>query len=127
RLRVRARCPMTTIYNACVDLLDRRVATGDGALTAVISRARTVTYAELLAEVEALAAGLVHEGVQPEQRVAMVMLDSVEFFAAFLAALRIGAIAVPINPLLPLRDIGRLVADSRARCLFVSGERAGDL
>ena len=92
---------MATGYNACVDLLDRNVETGREAHAAVVTRDRTVTYAELLAEVEATATGLRRLGVRPEQRVAMVMLDSIEFFDVFLGALRIGAVPAPVNPLLP--------------------------
>ena len=107
-------------YNACVDLLDRNVHDGRGEHPAVVTRQRTVTYAELLDEVAATAAGLRRLGVAPEQRVAMVMLDSIEFYDVFLAAMRIGAIPAPVNPLLPGRDIGGVVAASRARVLVVS-------
>ena len=118
---------MTTPYNACVDLLDGNVERGRGDHPAVVSRTRTVTYAELLDEVRHVAAALRGLGVQPEQRVAMVMLDSVEFFATFLGALRVGAVPAPVNPLLPGRDLGGVVAFSRARLLVVSGERAGEI
>ena len=93
-------------YNACVDLLDRNVDDGRADHPAVVTRRRTVTYAELLDEVAATAAGLRRLGVAPEQRVAMVMLDSIEFYDVFLAAMRIGAVPAPVNPLLPGRDIG---------------------
>jgi benzoate-CoA ligase len=116
-----------TAYNACVDLLDRNVANGRGAHPAVVTRARTVTYAELLDEVRATTGGLRALGVLPEQRVAMIMLDSIEFYDVFLGALRLGAIPVPVNPLLPGRDLGGIVATSRARLLVVSAERAGEL
>ena len=118
---------MTTGYNACVDLLDGNVERGRGDHPAVVSRARTVTYAELLGEVRRAAAGLRALGVQPEQRVAMVMLDSVEFYATFLGAMRIGAVPAPVNPLLPGRDLGAVVSVSRARVLVVSEERAGEV
>jgi benzoate-CoA ligase family protein len=118
---------MATKYNACVDLLDRNVATGRAGHPAVVTRDRTVTYSELLAEVEATATGLRRLGIGPEQRVAMVMLDSIEFHDVFLGALRIGAVPAPVNPLLPTRDLGAVVAASRARVLVVSAQRAGDL
>ena len=44
----------------------------------------------------------------------MVMLDSIEFYDVFLAAMRIGAVPAPVNPLLPGRDLGAIVATSRA-------------
>jgi benzoate-CoA ligase family protein len=118
---------MTSAYNACVDLLDANVERGRADHPAVVSRARTVTFDELLGEVERVAAGLRAIGVQPEQRVAMVMLDSVEFYATFLAALRIGAVPAPVNPLLPGRDLAAVVSVSRARVLVVSAERAGEI
>ncbi len=118
---------MTTAYNACVDLLDGNVERGRSDHPAVISRSRTVTYGELLGEVRRAAAGLRALGVQPEQRVAMVMLDSVEFYATFLGAMRIGAVPAPVNPLLPGRDLGAVVSVSRARVLVVSEERVGEV
>jgi len=74
--------------------------------------------------VRSVATGLRSMGVRPEERVAMVMLDSVEFVAVFLGAMRIGAIPVLTNPLLPGRDLGRIVEDSRARIAVVSAERS---
>src|SRR6266516_1137606 len=118
---------MPTPYNACTDLLDRHVADGRGAHPAVLSRLGAVSYAELLDLVQAAAAGLRTLGVGPEQRVGLVMLDSIELHVAFLAALRIGAIPVPVNPLLPGRDLGTVIAGSRARHLLVSHERANEL
>jgi benzoate-CoA ligase family protein len=118
---------MASEYNACVDFLDRNVEHGRADHPAVVTRGRTVSYAELLAEVRATAAGLRALGVAPEQRVAMVMLDSIEFYDVFLAALRIGAVPAPVNPLLPGRDVGAVVAASRARVLVVSAARAGEL
>jgi benzoate-CoA ligase family protein len=114
-------------YNACVDLLDRNVEGGRGDHPAVVTRQRTVTYAGLRDEVAATAAGLRRLGVGPEQRVAMVMLDAIEFYDVFLGALRIGAVPAPVNPMLPGRDIGATVAASRAAVLVVSAERAADL
>ena len=114
-------------YNACIDLLDRNVDAGIGDAPALMSRQRTVTYAELLEAVKRTAGGLAALGVRPEQRVAMVMLDSVEFYQVFLGAMRIGAIPVPLNPLLPGRDLAGIVAGSRARTLVVSHERGGEV
>jgi benzoate-CoA ligase family protein len=118
---------MATEYNACVDLLDRNVETGRADHLAVVTRDRSVTYVELLAEVTATASGLRRLGVRPEQRVAMVMLDSIEFYDVFLGALRMGAVPAPVNPLLPARDLGVIVGASRAQVLVVSAERAAEV
>jgi len=114
-------------FNAGAWLLDRHVAEGDGDRVAIRSSGSATTYGQLHDLASRVATGLRALGVRPEERVAMVMLDTVEFAAIFLGALRIGAIPVLTNPLLPGRDLGRIVADSRARVLVVSGERAASL
>ena len=70
-----------------------------------------------------MAAGLRGRGVHSGDRVVLAMLDSPEFTASFLAALRIGAIPVLVNPLLPWRDIGVVVEDAKADLVLVSEER----
>jgi benzoate-CoA ligase family protein len=112
-----------TPYNACTDLLGG----APSERVAVRARTRTVTYGELGDEVARLAGGLVELGVRPEERVAMVMLDSVEFYDVFLGAMRVGAVPTPLNPLLPGRDLGGIVAASRARTLVVSEARASEV
>jgi benzoate-CoA ligase len=112
-------------FNACQYLLDRHLAEGHGERTALRCAGEGVTYAELHRLVCRVAAGLRGLGVRPEERVALVLLDGIEFAATFLAALRIGAVPLPLNPLLPGRDLGLTIAEARARVLLVSGERAG--
>jgi benzoate-CoA ligase len=117
-------------FNASEWLLDRHLEEGRGARVAVRYQGETFTYREVLDQVEQVACGLRAAGVRSEERVAMVMLDSIEFIAVFLGAMRIGAVPLPINPLLPGRDLGVIIADARARMVVVSAERAhsvGDL
>ena len=114
-------------FNASEWLLDRHIDEGWGDAVAVRTLGRSYTYVDVLSEVQAAAGALRSLGVRPEERVAMVMLDSIEFVATFLGAMRTGAVPVPINPLLPGRDLGVIVADSRARVLVVSGDRSSVL
>ncbi|MEM9563925.1 MAG: benzoate-CoA ligase family protein [Actinomycetota bacterium] len=111
-------------FNASTWLVDRHVEGGDGDRLAVISGDRTWTYAEVADEVAAAAAALRALGVEPEQRIAMAVLDSIEFVAGFLGAMRIGAVPVAMNPLLPGRDLGVITADARARVAIVSAPMA---
>lgn len=111
-------------FNAGSWLIDRHVEEGRGDRIALRCQGQSTTYERLHGLTERISTGLRVFGVRPEDRVAMVMLDGVEFVATFLAALRIGAIPVLTNPLLPGRDLGVIVADSRARILVVSPERA---
>src|SRR5207302_8981650 len=59
-------------------------------------------------------------GVRREERVAMIMLDTVDFPCVFLGAIRAGIIPVPLNTLLTSAQYASVLADSRARVLFVS-------
>jgi benzoate-CoA ligase len=118
------------LFNASQWLVDRHVDEGRGDRIAVRYLGRSHTYADVLADVERCAGALRGVGVQPEQRVAIAMLDSTEFVSVFLGAMRIGAIPLPMNPLLPGRDLGAITADSRARVAVISGDRvqsAGEL
>ena len=65
---------MALELNACVELLDRRVASGDGVRTAIRCQGRSLTYDELLEEVRRAAAGLRAWGLQPEQRVLLALV-----------------------------------------------------
>jgi benzoate-CoA ligase family protein len=112
------------LFNACEYLLDRRVQAGDGERIALRVGGRSLTYGELLREVSRAAAGLRDLAVGPEDRVLLVLLDGSEFVTAFLAALRLGAIPLPLNPLLPGGDLALAAADSRARVAVLSSERA---
>ena len=108
------------LYNASIDLVDRHVAEGRGARVAIIDDERTTTYEQLASLVARAAGVLAALGVQPEQRVALCMVDGVDFVAAFLGAIRLGAVPVPLNTLLTTDDYRYLVADMRAQVAIVS-------
>jgi benzoate-CoA ligase family protein len=112
------------LFNACEYLLDRRVAAGDGQRVALTGPVGEVTYADLHDRVCRTAAGLREIGLRPEQRMLMVMADSPDFVVVYLAAMRIGAIPVPVSTMLHADGIAELLRDSRARFLAVSHEFA---
>jgi benzoate-CoA ligase family protein len=115
---------MEQLFNACEYLLDRRLAAGDGERTALAGPSGQLSYAELYDRVCRTAAGLRAVGVQPEQRILMMMSDSPEFVVVYLAAMRVGAIPVPVSTMLRADGIAELLRDSRARFLAVTGEFA---
>ena len=115
---------MSGPFNAAEHLVDRHVAAGDGGRLAIRTMGRSITYAELQRLVSGAAEGLRGLGVRREERVLLILLDSAEFTAAFLGAMRLGAVPVLANPLLPGRDLALTARDSRARVAIVSGERA---
>ena len=111
---------MTPAFNASEYLLDRHVRAGRGERLALTGVAGDVSYAELTERVKHAARGLRGLGLQPEQRVVMVMTDSPEFVVTYLAAMRIGAVPVPISTMLRADGIAEILADSRARIVTVS-------
>lgn len=115
---------MAQLFNACEYLLDRRLAAGDGGRLALTGPAGDLSYADLRDRVCRTAAGLRAVGVQPEQRIVMVMADSPNFAVVYLAAMRVGAIPVPVSTMLRADGIAELLRDSRARFLAVTSEFA---
>jgi benzoate-CoA ligase family protein len=112
------------MFNACEYLLDRQIERGSGARTALTGVRGSLSYTQLHDQVCRVAAGLRDRGLQPEQRVLMLMADSPEFVIVYLAAMRIGAIPVPVSTMLKAPDLAVLLADSRARLLAITPEFA---
>jgi benzoate-CoA ligase family protein len=115
---------MAQLFNASEYLLDRRLAAGDGDRTALTGPAGELSYTALWDRVRRTAAGLRAVGAQPEQRILMVMADSPDFVVVYLAAMRVGAIPVPVSTMLRSDGIAELLCDSRARFVAVSPEFA---
>jgi len=115
---------MTGTYNAST-LLDRNLEAGRGDKVAVHWAGGSVTYRRLHGL--ACAAGLRFEelGVRREERILLPLDDSPAMMAAFWGAIRIGAVPVPVNPLLQRsEDYDHYLADSLARVVVVDGMTA---
>ncbi|GAA5196114.1 benzoate-CoA ligase family protein [Rugosimonospora acidiphila] len=110
----------TGLFNAAEYLLDRRVRAGDADRLALTGPGGDVTYGQLLDRVRRAAAALVDLGLQPEQRILLFMADSPEFVTVYLAAMRIGAVPVPVSSMLYADGLAELLRDSRARLLALS-------
>ncbi len=106
--------------NAADFFIDRHICEGRGERVALTDAWRTITYAQLQAETARFAAGLAAAGVRPEERVAILLLDSIEFAVAFWGAIRAGVVPVPVNTLLPPEQAAYILADSRASLAVVS-------
>jgi len=107
-------------YNAVTWLLDRNVEEGRATKLAFTDTIRELTYGELQAQSRRLANLLRRLGVRREERVAMIMLDTTDFPVVFLGAIRAGVVPVPLNTLLTADQYAYVLADCRARVLFVS-------
>jgi benzoate-CoA ligase family protein len=107
-----------TVANAVSAFLDEPIAAGAGDRPAIVTASGTTTYRALLDFVSRAGHALRRLGVEPEQRVAILLSDSVEWVAVFLATLRIGAVAVPLNTRLGSADWITMLRDSRATALI---------
>src|SRR5437899_11921512 len=117
---------MTDGNGSAVDYFgDRQRREGRGERLACIDPWRTLTYAGLAAASARFAAGLRAAGIERERRIALLMLDTIDFPIAFWGALRAGIVPVPINTLLPADLTGYILGDSRAAALVVSAPLPG--
>src|SRR6266581_658468 len=107
-------------YNAVTWLLDRNVDEGRAKKLAFTDTVSELTYGDLQKQSRRLASMLRRLGVRREERVAMIMLDTIDFPIVFLGAIRAGIVPVPLNTLLTSEQYAYVLADCRARVLFVS-------
>src|SRR5271169_6668930 len=111
---------MSGSYNAVTWLLDRNVDQGRGGKLAFTDTVSELSYGELQQQSRRLGNMLRRLGVRREERVAMIMLDTTDFPIVFLGAIRAGVVPVPLNTLLTSDQYSYVLADCRARVLFIS-------
>ncbi|MEQ9448549.1 MAG: class I adenylate-forming enzyme family protein [Rhodospirillaceae bacterium] len=80
-----------------VDQILRDAATANPSGEALIDEGRHITYAELDRAANEVAAGLIANGINPGDRVALLLNNCAEFAFLFFGAMRAGAVAVPLN------------------------------
>jgi len=86
---------------------------------ALVSRGRPTTYADLRRQVGALRGGLGSLGVQPGDRVAIIAPNNWFFVVSYLAALGVGAVVVPLNPMSASLELERELKTVGARVAVV--------
>jgi 4-hydroxybenzoate-CoA ligase len=106
-------------YNAVSDFVDANVARGLGDKIAFTDSERSLTYAQLQARSCRFASALKALGLREENRLVLVMHDTVDHPVAFWGAIRAGIIPIPINTLLTAEQYAYLLADSRAAAAVV--------
>lgn len=111
-------------FNAAVYLVDRHLQEGRGSSTAVVTSRRTLTYDDLAEAVHRVAGGLRRLGVRPEERVMLCMADDIELLTGILGTMYLGAVPAPVSTMLTGAELGKLLADSRAKVLCASTEFA---
>ena len=106
-------------YNAAEDLIERNLSSRPTKI-AYIDADGSYTYADLAERVNRCAGALAGLGLPMEARVLVCVLDTIDFPAVFLGAIKAGIVPVAVNTLLTTPDFDFMLRDSRAQALIVS-------
>lgn len=79
---------------------------------AVISDGVQLTYAQLSKEMDALASHLLNKGIQPGDRIGVLLNRSVDLLVALLGIMRARAAYVPLDPIYPDDRLQHMIDDS---------------
>jgi acyl-CoA synthetase (AMP-forming)/AMP-acid ligase II len=104
--------------------LVRRYARSKPQHTAVIDGDCRVSYAELDAMIDAVAAAMQRDGVKPRDAITICAFSSIEYVATFLGALRAGVAVAPLPPSSTPVDFAAMVKDADAKILFMDESAA---
>jgi long-chain acyl-CoA synthetase len=102
-------------------------ASGDGERTALLHTATRIDYAELEASARRFAGLLRATGIGPGDRVGLLLPNEPDYVAAYYGALKLGAILVPLNPMLKRGEIETRLDDSEAAVLIAAPGREEEL
>ena len=105
--------PKVSLYQAFVDT-EKRFSNRP----AVHFMGRELSYAEVKEKIESFAVALNELGVKKGDRVAIHLPNCTQFPIAFFAALALGAIVVPCNPLYVAREMEYQLKDSGAQTII---------
>ena len=108
------------LYNAAADLIDRNLTADRRDKVAFIDTNGSYTYSNLSERVNKVANALTMRGLEPEQRIVLCMLDTIDLVAAFLGAIKAGIVPIPINTRLTEDDYAYIIEDSGAAGLILS-------
>jgi 4-hydroxybenzoate-CoA ligase len=111
-------------YNAVADFVDAPVARGLAEKIAFTDGERSLTYGELQACTCRFAAALKELGLRPEERLALLLYDTVDFPIAFWGGMRAGVVVLPLNTLLTTEQYAYILSDSRAAAIVVAAPLA---
>jgi 2-aminobenzoate-CoA ligase len=113
--------------NCAAELLDRRVAEGDGERIAIHYPGGRWTYRRLLATANRIAHALVDDlGVVPGNRVLLRGPNTPLLAACWFAVLKAGGVAVTTMPLLRVRELTFIAGKARIQLALTDARVAGD-
>lgn len=111
--------------NACEQILGWQAGAGLADQPAILAGDRRLTFGELSRSVNRIGNALKAGGVARGDRVLILLRDTPELVATWLAAIRIGAIAVALNTRSSPKDVAYAMADSACAALVLEPEFHG--
>jgi benzoate-CoA ligase family protein len=115
------------VFNVSVPFLDRHLDEGRGDFVVARWRNRDLTLEQLARNVNRTANLLKRLGIKRGERVMMLLRDHPSFYYAFLGAVRIGAIPIPVNYFLRAADYAYMLTDSQAKAVFACKEAMAEI
>ena len=79
---------------------------------ALVHDGRTVTYSQLDALLDRVAAALQREGLAPRDAIAICATTSIEYAAVYMGALRAGVVVAPLAPSCTAEELAGMAADA---------------
>jgi amino acid adenylation domain-containing protein len=104
----------------------RRAAAATPDATAILEEERVTSFSELFDQAAALARVFIENGVQKQDRIALVLPKNTDAIIAVFASLLAGAIYVPIHPRWPRERIESVLSECEARLVIEEGRRITD-
>ena len=90
---------------------------------ALVYQGQHISYGELATQIRNYARGLLTQGLQRADRVAVYLEKRIETVVGLFGAAAAGGVFVPINPLLKPEQVAYILADCNVRILVTSAER----
>jgi benzoate-CoA ligase len=103
-------------------VIERGIDASGGDMLAYVTQRESLTYDELRRQVNRMGHLLRSLGVRREQRVLLVLDDTTAFPIAFLGALRIGAVPVPVSVRETADNFRHFIADSYAEVVVCDAD-----
>ena len=108
--------------NASLYFVDSHKTNDKTAFIEYSEKKRTLSYSSLYNQSSKINDLLIKNNIQREDRVALLMLDVIEFPVIFWGCLKSNVVPVPINTLLSKDIVESILDDSRAKAIFISSE-----
>ena len=94
---------------------------------ALVFFSNVLTYGQVMAQAERLAATLCRQGVKSGDRVILLMQNCPQWVVAHFAILRANAVVVPVNPMNRAEELKHYITDPDVKFAIAAADLAGEL